>query len=220
MYLHWEEIQSFDIIVAVTSFISEEVRALGFRGEVIDLEVQAKILGIGVVDPQLMPRRQCAFELAKYLKVCVSSFELIGLIKTSPSFVAFMPETEASIEKALSMALAQVKVGSSVLLGDLIAPLNPIASASCTSLGTFKVDEKTISVELLGSPKGPGIFLPKSTVMHPAKVYLSKSWHDFMLKIATDSLVIVTPPQKNSNGKLAESYLSALYADKIRVVPS
>ena len=218
MGLHWDEIRDMQIIIAVTSFIAEEVKSAGYHGEILDLEQEASRLGIAVMDPQLMPRRQCAFELAKYVKVAISAFQRIGLVKKGSKIFALMPESEKEIDKALAMALNKGKIGSSVLLGDLIAPPSPLTLESTTSINRFKVNESTASVDFLASPKGPGIYLPKSAVMNPAKVYLGTSWHEFILNIATESLFIVTPPQKNATGKLAESYLSALYADEIWIV--
>lgn len=218
--LHWNEIQDIDVVVAVTSFIAEEVKGLGFRGAILDLELEAALTGISVTDPQLMPRRQCAFELAKYVKVAISAFQRIGVLKKAPKIFALLPESEKEINKALEMALSQWEVGSSILFGDLIAPPGPFALQTTTPYNRFKVNESTASVEFLASPKGPGIYLPNSAVMNPAKVYLSASWHEFILNIATESLIIVTPPQRNATGKLAESYLSALYADEIWVVQS
>ena len=116
------------------------------------------------------------------------------------------------------MAIAQLKVGSSVLLGDLSAPVSPLVLDSHTPLSRFKVNEATSSVDLLVSPEWPGILLPTSAAMNPAKVYLGKPWLEFMLKIATESLIIVTPPEKNTTGRLAESYLAALYAHEVRMV--
>ena len=216
--LHWNEIQDMQVVVAATSFIAEEVKGLGFRGLILDLEREATLLGISVTDPQLMPRRQCAFELAKYLKVAVSAFQRIGVLKKGPRIFALLPESEKEIEKAFARALDQEKVGSSVLFGDLIAPPGPLALGSNTAFSRFTVNESTKSVNFLASPERIGIYLPASAVMNPAKVYLSTSWHEFMLNIATESLIIITPPQKNATGKLAESYLCALYADEIWAV--
>jgi len=218
--IHWSEIQDMQVVVAVTSFISEEVKGLGFRGVIVDLEREALLLGVSVIDPQLMPRRQCAFELAKYLKVAVSAFQRIGVLEKGPRIFALLPESEKEIDKALSMALDQGKVGSAVLFGDLIAPPGPLALGSETVFSRFTVNESTNSVNFLASPDDFGIYLPASAVMNPAKVYLSTSWHEFILNSATESLIIVTPPQNNATGKLAESYLCALYADEICVVQS
>jgi len=218
MALHWDEIQNMEIVIAVTSFIAEEVKTAGFRGVIVDLEQESNRLGIAVVDPQLMPRRQCAFELAKYLKVAVSAFQGIGLLEEGLHILALIPENEAAIDKAVTLAIAEGKGSSSVIFGDLIAPVSSLRFESNANISRFKVDESVHSVELLGTPEGPGIYLPKSAAMQPAKVYLSEWWQSFILKIASESLIIVTPPQKNATGKLAESYLSALYADEIRVV--
>jgi hypothetical protein len=165
-----------------------------------------------------MPRRQCAFELAKYLKVAVSAFQGVGVLKKNPHILALLPENEAAINKAVTMAVAEGKGNSSVIFGDLIAPVSSLRLGSNANISRFRVDESAHSVELLGPPKGPGIYLPKSAAMQPAKVYLSESWQSFIHKMAAEPLIIVTPPLKNATGRLAESYLSALYADEIRVV--
>jgi protein-tyrosine-phosphatase len=218
--LHWDEIQEMQVVVAVTSFISEEVKGLGFRGVIVDLEREALLLGVSVTDPQLMPRRQCAYELAKYLKVAVSAFQRIGVLEKGPRIFALLPESEKEIDKALAMALDHGKVGSAVLFGDLIAPPGPLALGSDTGFSRFTVNESTNSVNFLPSPEGFGIYLPASAVYNPAKAYLSTSWHEFILSVSTESLIIVTPPQKNATGMLAESYLCALYADEIWVLQS
>ncbi len=218
MGLHWDQIREMQFVIAVTSFIAEEVKAAGYNGEILNLEKEANRLGIAIADPQLMPRRQCAFELAKYVKVAVSALQGIGTIKRSPNILALIPEDEAAIEKATSMALATENIGASVLLGDLIAPPSSAYLQNRKPVARFKVEESTSSVEMMSSPEGPGIYLPKAAALLPATVYLSKYWQEFVLGIATESLIIVTPPQKNASGKLAESYLCALYANKIQVV--
>ena len=220
MGLHWDEIREMHIVVAVTSFIAEEVRASGYTGEILDLEREANRLGIAITDPQLMPRRQCAFEMAKYIKVAVSALQGMGVIKRSTNILALIPENEAAIEKATSMAFSPENVGTSVLLGDLIAPYGSAYLRDRDAVARFKVEESSSLVEMVSWPEGPGIYLPKSAALHPARVYLSKYWQDFVLGIATESLIIVTPPQKNARGKLAESYLCALYANEIQVVQS
>ena len=218
MGLHWDQIREVQFVIAVTSFIAEEVKAAGYSGEILNLEKEAKRLGIEIADPQLMPRRQCAFELAKYVKVAVSALQSIGTIEKSPNILALIPEDEAAIEKATSMALAPENVGASVLLGDLIAPPSSTLLQNRKPVARFKVEESTSSVEMMSSPEGPAVYLPKAAALLPATVYLSKYWQEFILEIATKSLIIVTPPQKNARGKLAESYLCALYANEIKVV--
>jgi hypothetical protein len=220
MGLHWDQIRETQIVIAVTSFIAEEVKAAGYGGEILDLEQEAKRLGIAIADPQLMPRRQCAFELSKYVKVAVSALQGIGAIKRSPNILALIPENEAVIEKATSMALSLENVGKTVLLGDLIAPPSSAYLKNREPLVRFKVEESTSSVEIVSLLEDRGVYLPKAAALHPASVYLSKYWQEFVLGIASESLIIITPPQKNARGKLAESYLCALYANEIQVVQS
>jgi protein-tyrosine-phosphatase len=220
MGLHWEQIQEMQVVIAVSSFIAEEIKVAGFGGEILDLEQEAKRLGIAIADPQLMPRRQCAFELAKYVKVAVSALQGIGTIKRDLNILALIPENEAAIEKTIARALSLEKVGKTVLLGDLIVPPSPAYLQNTESAIRFKVEESTSSVGMDSSPEDLWIYLPKAAALCPASVYLSNYWQEFVLGIATESLIIVTPPQKNARGKLAESYLCALYANEIQVVQS
>jgi hypothetical protein len=59
MGLHWDEIKTADSVIAVSTLIADEVVSMGFTGQLVNLESEAALLGIEVVDPQLMPRRQC-----------------------------------------------------------------------------------------------------------------------------------------------------------------
>ncbi len=220
LQFNWDELIELDLAVAVTSLIAEEVRALGFRGAILDLECEASRLGIQVVDPQLMPRRQCAFELAKYLKVAVTALQGIGLIKRGPQILALIPETERAIDKAFEMALNEVALNSTLLFADLIAPGRALPPSNDSNILQFKVEEKTSVITIHGPNKDARMYLPKSTSMRPSRVYLSGSWQDFIFQIPTKSLTIITPPARNSTGRISDSYLAALYADKIHVIQS
>ncbi len=218
--VHWDELIETDLVVAVTSFIAEELKSLGYRGAILDLEREASRLGIAVLDPQLMPRRQCAFELAKYVKVAISALQGIGLIGRGPKILALLPESETAIVKAIEISLAKDSIGSSVLIGDLVAPRNTMSTMTTQGVSHFRVNEKSSAITIQVSSGGGRIYLPDSACMRPSIVYLAQSWQDFILQIATEPLIIITPPLKNTTGKIADSYLAALYADEIQVVRS
>lgn len=218
--VHWDELKEIDLVVAVTTFIAEELNSLGFRGAILDLEREASRLGIAIVDPQLMPRRQCAFELAKYVKVAMSALQGSGLIKRGPQILALLPESETAIIEAIEISLTKDSIGSSVLIGDLIAPRNTMSKMTTQGISHFRVNEKSSAITIQVSSRGGRIYLPESACMRPSMVYLAKSWQDFILQISTELLIIITPPLKNATGKIADSYLAALYADEIQVVRS
>ena len=165
-----------------------------------------------------MPRRQCAFELAKYLKVAVTAFQGIGLIKKGPQILALIPESERAIDKAIEFALQTNESDSAVLMGDLIAPGRLKRSLAIPGITHYKVDEKTSLITLVESSKDARIYLPKSASMWPSRVYLTKFWQDFIFQLPTQSLTIITPPRRNETGRMADSYLAALYADDVQVV--
>ena len=220
MGLHWNEIRDMQIVIAVTSFIAEEVKSSGYHGEILDLEREASRLGIAVVDPQLMPRRECAFELAKYVKVAISALQGIRLIRRGPRILALLPESESAINKALEIALTKDSIRTPVIIGDLIAPRSTKSRLADQEISHFRVDEKSSSVTIQVTLDGGRIYLPDSASMWPSRVYLSKPWQDFILQMPGESLTIITPPLKNVTGKIADSYLASLYADEIQVVQS
>ena len=220
LYTHWDELKESDLVIAVTTFIAEELKVLGFRGEILDLELQAHRIGISVKDPQLMPRRQCAFELAKYLKVAISAIQGKGLIGKGPKILALLPENEIAIDKAIEIALANYSSDSSVLIGDLIAPRSAESLLTNKEISHFMVDEKSLLITTRASYGGAKIYLPQSASIWPSKVYLAKTWQNFILQIPTELLTIITPPLRNGTGMISESYLAALYADEVQVVRS
>jgi protein-tyrosine-phosphatase len=218
MGLHWNEMRDMQIIIAVTSFIAEEVKSAGYHGEILDLEREASRIGIALVDPQLMPRRECAFELAKYVKVATSALQGIGLIRRGPKILALLPESESAINKAVEIALKKDPNRSSVIIGDLIAPRSTQSTLAAQEISHFRVDEKSSSITIQLTLNGGRIYIPYSASMCPSRVYLSKSWQDFILKMPRELLTIITPPLKNATGKIADSYLASLYADESKVV--
>lgn len=220
MGLHWNEIRDMQIVIAVTSFIAEEVKSSGYHGEILNLEREASRLGIALVDPQLMPRRECAFELAKYVKVAISALQGIRLIRRGPRILALLPESESAINKAVEIALTKDSIRAPVIIGDLIAPRSTKSTLAYQEISHFRVDEKSSSVAIQVTLDGGRIYLPDSASMWPSRVYLSKSWQDFILQMPGESLTIITPPLKNVTGKIADSYLASLYADEIQVVQS
>lgn len=216
--LHWEEVSEMDCIFALTTFIAGQVRDLGFDGEIVNLEEHAKMLGIEVKDPQLMPRRQCAYELAKYVKVAISAFQLRDLIKSLPGSRVYMPENEREIGRAFDLAIAESDSDGAILFADLIAP----QALPKTELGRevlrFKLDSSSSTIQTPESSPVGKILVPRSAAMWPAKVYIGASWLRFLGHFSSNDLAIITPPIKSSEGKFAESYLAAMYGENTQIV--
>jgi len=130
------------------------------------------------------------------------------------------PESESAINKAIEIALTKDPTRSSVIIGDLIAPRSTQSTFAAQEISHFRVDEKSSSITIQITLDGGRIYLPHSASMCPSRVYLSKSWQDFILKMPSELLTIITPPLKNATGKISDSYLASLYADEILVVQS
>jgi protein-tyrosine-phosphatase len=216
MGLHWDEIQNVDIVIAATNFIADQVSEKSFNGQLINLEYEAALLGIELFDPQLMPRRQCAFELAKYLKVAYSALQRLGYIQSLSKITALIPARESSIGKALEIGLAEKTKESIILYGDFLAPRNDLFKEIQSSKyrfidGAFQVLPKTVE-------KSSQILLPRHSVLWPSKTYLSQAWFRFLDSLAPTEITLITPPMMNETGAVAESYLCALGASQIQII--
>jgi protein-tyrosine-phosphatase len=218
MGLHWDEVQRADIVIAVTSLIANEVVNRGFTGQLIDLEIEAAKLRIELVDPQFMPRRQCAFELTKYLKVSFSALQRQGCIKNTQTIKAYIPERETSISNALEQGMAEKNKGSVMIYGDLVAPRNDLFDKYLESSAKYRFNGSTISVDLAASQNSKEILLPGHAVIWPCRVYLSAAWFSLFELTQVEEIILITPPLKNRSGMVAESYLAALNASDLRIV--
>jgi len=218
MGLHWDEIQNSDLVIAATNFIAEQVSEKGFNGQIINLESEAALVGIELVDPQHMPRRQCAFELAKYLKVTYSALQRLGYIQNHKTIKALIPENESSISNALELALAKKHKDSVIVYGDLVAPRNDLFNKYIGSSTKYRFNGSSFSIDS-ASPESPReILLPAHTVIWPCRVYLSAAWFSLFEQTQVEEIILITPPLKNRSGMVAESYLAALNASDLRIV--
>ena len=218
MGLHWGEVQNFDLIFAMTTFIYEEIKILGFQGILVDLEEWAKNLGISVVDPQLMPRRQCAFELAKYLKVGFTALQSLGFFDKSLYIKALIPERESLISKTVELALAESSAGTTIIYGDLVAPRNDLLSSRELLTQKFLPNAHGSEYEVAEDEVKSRILVPAHSSMWPARTYLGAPWREFLQSIQGANLILITPPMRNSSGMVAESFLSALSANQVQIV--
>jgi hypothetical protein len=174
------------------------------------------LLGIDLVDPQLMPRSQCIFELAKYLKVTYSALQRLGCIQIFSQVTALLPERESLIGKALEKGLTEKTKQSIILYGDLLAPRNDVFKEFQFSSyrfigGEFEIHPKTIQ-------KTSQILLPLHSVLWPSKTYLSGAWFRLLKSLAPAPVTLITPPMMNKSGPVAESYLCAIGASQIQFI--
>jgi len=218
MGMHWDEIQRADIVIAVTRLIADEVVSRGFTGQLIDLEIEAAKLGIELVDPQFMPRRQCAFELTKYLKVAFSALQQRGYIQNSQIIKAFIPEKETSISNALELGMAEKNKDSVIIYGDLVAPRNDLFDKYLGSSAKYRFNGSTFSIDLTASENSREILLPSHAVIWPCRVYLSTAWFNLFEQTQVKEIILITPPMQTKKGMMAESYLAALQASEICLV--
>ncbi len=218
MGLHQDEILELDLVIAVTTFIAEEVASMGFTGKILDLEREAVSLGIDLVDPQLMPARQCAFELAKYLKVAFSAFKKLKVVPDAQRIKALIPEQESSIGAALDLAAKSKKKDSTIVYADLVAPRIDLIFNHLGPATKYRFHENIFELQpsTTGSPSK--LLAPAHSVMWPASAYLGSSWTRFLANIDSEEITLITPPLKNRSGMVAESYLAALSASEVQIV--
>jgi protein-tyrosine-phosphatase len=218
MVLHWDEIQTADLVIAVTSFIADEVVNMGFTDQLVNLEIEAAVLGIVLVDPQFMPRRQCAFELAKYLKVAFTALQRMGYVQNHQTIRALIPQRESSISNALELAFAKKNKDTVIIYGDLVAPRNDLFDNYLRLSAKYRFNGLTFSVDLAASESSRELFLPAHAVIWPCRVYLSSAWFNLIEQTEVKEILLITPPLINRSGMMAESYLAALSASEIQLV--
>lgn len=218
MGLHREEILKLDAVVAITSFIADDVSNLGFQGLILDLEREAALLGIDLVDPQLMPRGQCSFEIAKYVMVTYSAFQKLGFLHKPKTLKALIPERESSIKSAIELAQSTRNNGGVILNGDIVAPRNDLFAEFKELTTKFRFDGTTFNIDLCNTQNSGRILLPAHALMWPSRAYLSQAWAILIDSVKAEEITIITPPMKNKSGMVAESYLAALGASEIQVV--
>jgi hypothetical protein len=218
MGLHRDEIFEMDLVLAVTTFVAEEVSNLGFKGRIVDLEHDAALIGIDVMDPQLMPRKQCAFELAKYLTVAHLALRNLGYLYSPHYVTALIPKKESSIKSAIEIAISTKGVNSIIVYADLVAPRTDLAGGLLRSASKFRLSGDRFSVEATSNGLPAKILIPAYAVPFPSKTYLNSAWSNFLDQIEAPEITIITPPLTSKSGIVAESYLATLGADVIRVV--
>ena len=218
MGLHQDEILHLDLVLAVTTFIAEEVTNMGFTGKILDLELEAALLGIDLTDPQLMPARQSAFELAKYLKVAFSAFQKLKVVPNTQKVKALIPERESSIGAALDLAVKSKEKDSIIVYGDLVAPRIDLIIDHLGPATKYRFHEDVFEVQPSSTGLPSKLFVPAHSMMWPASAYIGPSWSRFLANIDSEVITLITPPLKNRSGMVAESYLAALSASEIQIV--
>ena len=216
--LHRDEVLNLDVVFVVTTFIAEELLSMGFKGQIVDLEVEAALLGVEVMDPQLMPRKQCAFELAKYVKVSYSALQKMNYIQNSQKIRGLIPDRESSIVAALDIAIATRSKSSAIVYGDLVAPRNDLIHKKLGLATKYSLHNSIFELHQSAIGVSGDVLVPANSVMSPSSVYLGNSWRDFLQKINVDEIILITPPMSNPSGLVAESYLAALPATEIHIV--
>jgi protein-tyrosine-phosphatase len=216
--LHRKEIMCVDVVIAATTFISEVVYDMGFTGQILDLELQAVILGVDLVDPQLMPQRRCAYELAKYVKVAYSAVQGLGYGRNLQTIKAIIPEQESSIDAAIDLAATAMTKDSVFIYGDLIAPRNALFTYRLGQGTRFYSKGSVFELDPVVDGHSGKVFLPAHAVMWPTKMYISQAWAGLFDQIGAESVILITPPSRNQSGMVAASYLAAVYASEIQTI--
>lgn len=215
---HQDELLTYDVIFAVSQLISSYIRDLGFRGTIVDLELEASKLGISLHDPQLISQSRCELEIAKYLKVAFSSFIDLKLVEAL-RFTALMPTTEASHGNVLSH-VNKIEAPKTVVYADLIAPVRLLSNQNVTNVSKYSFNQKTNILEFTGpnSTEETQILIPSHPVPAPHLLYLSGTWTKFLASLDSKNLFLISPPLRKSHGVVPESFLSVLGAREIRSI--
>ena len=217
LYAHMSETNEETLFVCVSTFISDEIRSTGFKGQIIDLEINSREFGLELRDPQLMNRSECGVELAKYIFVAFRSFARVGLLPPSPVIKAFIPSSNSKIKDTIIHALNTFPQAVCVF-GDVVAPIQNKEAFAEFSPSIFEVESRSSLIPSQTFTTGASLLFPSNMALSPARVYLSDSWSNFFIQDPRVPIVLVTPPLRVNMGGCAESFLAALPAAEIEVV--
>ena len=217
LYAHMSETNEETLFVCVSTFISDEIRSMGFKGQIIDLEIYSREFGLELRDPQLMNRSECGFELAKYLFVAFRSFVKAGLLPPRPVIKAFIPSSNSKIQDAIIHALNTFPHAVCVF-GDVVAPIQNKEAFAEFFPSVFEVESRSSSVPSQTFTTDASLLFPSNMALSPARVYLSESWNNFFNQDPQVPIVLITPPLRVNMSGCAESFLAAYPAAEIEVI--
>lgn len=217
IYAHAGEMTDNTIVVSISSYISEELRNIGFKGRIVDLESYSQKLGVQLRDPQLMARSECAFELSKYVYVAYRCFVEMRLLLPTPPMKAFIPKTYSSLNRAMNYALSSCPT-SVTILGDLVVPYLEQNSIEGIEFVKFAVNSRLSEIPSLEFESNVSLYVPANTAQWPVRIYLSQSWRNLFLQAPGHGLALITPPLESGLGGEAASYLAALHSTSLEVV--
>jgi protein-tyrosine-phosphatase len=215
---NFSQVRKSDIIFSINESISREIHALGFTGTLVQLDEVAKQLGLILKDPQLMPRQKCATELAKYIRVVGFVFRTQFLVHISKPITALTPETELNRSQTLEVALTNYYSNSTIIMADFLVPQIDLLSGLSVQTSMFDINSHTSEIRIRSSGGLREFLIPANPALWPARTYLSYSWRKFCEQGSQRLTTIITPPSHSGLKEIAESHLSAVFADRVEVV--
>ncbi|CAN2214169.1 hypothetical protein MCEMRE185_01064 [Candidatus Nanopelagicaceae bacterium] len=219
IYTWKDHIVNSSLVIIAESSMEVPVRLLGFNGPCIsldDLRIDATFIP---TDPLELSFQKFNLELAK-VAYCSVQVMRIYLNQTNQNqILTVIPESEEDTAYAYAYSKLEQKITGGVIIdADFRAP----ASRGYSS--DFDVEyldvENFEKVDL--SKIGPRtVLVPAREYGKPESILISNGWKSFLEKLSEIMPVyLISAPRQTEGKKLVDSYLCAIWSDKVTIINS
>ena len=207
-----------DLVILAENIMESKVLELGYRGKIHSFDRFIIENSFIPVDPIGLSKDKLEQELAKVCYCCVQAIRGCNKLDNAFPITVVIPATEADTEQAYSYAKLENAIDNGIIVDcDFRSP---------SGRRHFDVSE-VFEYDLEVFEKNPTL-LNYSKILTPAREYvspeaklLSKEWRMFLAMSSVKYPVyIVTAPRYSERRRLPDSYLAAIWSDKIVVIGS
>jgi len=211
------EIIACDMVIAADNVMKSEIARLGFKGRIWGYDEFVNDKSFLPIDPIGLAQDKLEQELAKVAYCCVQGFRIANNEFNKNTIHLFIPSTDEDSAQAYLMAkMAQSQLNGLLLDIDFRSP----GANKC--LSEFKVVSVNSREELFQFETfGDTVLTLKWEDSNPESILLSKEFKDCLRRFSNSAPVfMVSAPRYSRTRRIPDSYLAAIWADKITVVSS
>lgn len=207
-----------DLVILAEKNMESKLLELGYRGKIHSFDRFILENSFIPVDPIGLSKDKLEQELAKVCYCCVQAIRGFNKLNNAFPITVVIPATEEDTEQAYSYAKLENAIDNGIIVDcDFRSP---------SGRRHFDVSE-VFEYDLEVFERNPTL-LNYSKILTPAKEYvfpeaklLSNEWRMFLaISSAKHPVYIVTAPRYSEHKRLPDSYLAAIWSDKIVVIGS
>lgn len=207
-----------DLVILTEDRFENTILDLGYKGKIISFDRFIRDNSFIPIDPVGLSRDKLEQELAKTTYCCVQALRSYFKDENCFPITAVIPATEGDTALAYSYVQVENTIHCGIIIDcDFRAPSGRHHFEN-SEVFEFDLDSFETNPNLLTKVK---ILSPAKEHMVPQAKLLSKQWREILfLASAKCPIYIVTAPRYTERSRLPDSYLSAIWADKIVVIGS